>query len=174
MSLVETWDALRARRNVRAFTQQPVPQEDLDRILEAGRRAPSASNWQPWDFVVVTDRAQLQRLSGVWQGAKHVAGAAAAIAIVAPQPQDARRANLLQYDLGQATMAIAIAAADLGVGTGHAAAEDQDLARDVLGFPEDRFLAYIMSVGYPADRPLRVIEHPDRRPFDEVVHAGRW
>jgi nitroreductase len=174
MSLMETWDALRARRNVRSFAAQPVAPQDLDRILEAGRRAPSAGNWQPWDFVVVTDRAQLERLSGVWRGAGHVAGAAAAIAIVAPQPEDARQANLLQYDLGQATMAIAVAAADLGLGTGHAAAEDQDLAREVLGLPDDRFLAYILSVGYPADRPLRVIERPDRRPFEQVVHHGRW
>jgi nitroreductase len=174
MVVMQTWDALRARRNVRSFTEQPVAQGELDQILEAGRRAPSAGNWQPWDFVVVTDRAVLQRLSGVWRGAGHVAGAAAAIAIVAPEPQDARQASLLQYDLGQATMAIAIAAADLGLGTGHAAAEDQDLARDVLGMPADRFLAYLLSVGYPADRPLRVIKSPDRRPFAEVVHRERW
>jgi nitroreductase len=171
---METWDAIRARRNVRAFTDQPVAADDLDRILEAGRRAPSASNWQPWDFVVVTDRPQLQRLAGVWRGAGHVAGAAAAIAIVSPMPDDARHSNLLQYDVGQATMAMAIAAADLGVGTGHAAAEDQPLAREVLGLPEDRFLAYVLSVGYPADRPLKVIHRPDRRPLAEVVHYGRW
>jgi nitroreductase len=70
---VETWDALRARRNVRQFTEEPVPDEALDRILEAGRRAPSAGNWQPWDFVLVTDTAQLDELAKVWQGAKHVA-----------------------------------------------------------------------------------------------------
>jgi nitroreductase len=171
---METWDALRARRNVRTFTVQPVEAHDLEQILEAGRRAPSAGNWQPWDFVVVTDRTELERLSGVWRGAFHVAGAAAAIALVAPQPDDERQSRLLQYDLGQVTMALAIAAADLGLGTGHAAAEDQELARDVLGFPDDRFLAYLLSVGHPADRPLRVIERPDRRPFDEVVHRGRW
>lgn len=171
---METWDALRARRNVRTFTPQPIASSDLDQILEAGRRAPSAGNWQPWDFVIVTDRAQLQRLSGVWRGAGHVAGASVAIAIVAPQQEDARSATLLQYDLGQVTMAMAIAAADLGLGTGHAAAQNQELARDVLGFPDDRFLAYLLSVGYPADRPLRVIQRPDRRPFEEVVHRGRW
>lgn len=171
---METWDVLRARRNIRSFTTQPVTQQDLDRILEAGRRAPSASNWQPWDFVVVTDRAQLQRLSGVFRGAGHVAGAAAAIAIVAPRTPGVRQAQLLQYDLGQATMALALAAADLGLGTGHAAVEDQDLAREVLGFPEDRFLAYILSVGYPADRPLHIIKQPNRRPFEQVVHRGRW
>jgi nitroreductase len=174
MLVMETWDALRARRNVRSFTSQPVAPHDLDQVLEAGRRAPSAGNWQPWDFVVVTDRDELQRLAGVWRGAGHVAGAAAAIAIVAPQPKDDRQGTLLQYDLGQVTMALAIAAADLGLGTGHAAVADQDLAREVLGFPDDRFLAYLLSVGYPAERPLRVIKNPDRRPFDEVVHRGRW
>jgi nitroreductase len=171
---METWDALRARRNVRMFTPQAIAPPDLDRILDAGRRAPSASNWQPWDFVVVTDRDQLERLAGVWRGAGHIARAAAAVAIVAPRVDDARRAGLLQYDLGQATMAMMIAAADLGIGTGHAAAEDQDLARELLGFPEDRFLAFLFGLGYPADRPLRVIRRPDRRPFDEVVHRGHW
>jgi nitroreductase len=121
---VETWDALRARRNVRQFTDQAVPDEALDRVLEAGRRAPSAGNWQPWDFVVVTDRSQLVELAKVWQGARHVAGAAAAIAIVAPEPRDDRQSALLQFDLGQAVYAMTIAAADLGVGTGHAAATD--------------------------------------------------
>ena len=171
---MQTWDAMRARRNVRQFTEQSVPDEALDRILDAGRRAPSASNWQPWDFVLVTIRAELVELAKVWQGARHVAGAAAAIAIVAPEPEDDRQAALLQYDLGQATYAMTIAAADLGVGTGHAAAADQDQARAVLGFPLGRFLAYILSVGYPADKPLAVIERLNRRPFDDVVHRGRW
>ena len=171
---METWDAMRARRYVRQFTQEPVPGEPLDRILDAGRRAPSAGNWQPWDFVLVTDRHQLVELAEVWQGAKHVAGAAAAIAIVAPQPQDDRQSALLQYDLGQATYAMTVAAADLGVGTGHAAADDQDRARAVLGFPDGRFLAYVLSVGYPADKPLAVLHRLNRRPFDEVVHRGRW
>jgi nitroreductase len=165
---------MRARRNVRQFTDQPVPDDALDRILEAGRRAPSAGNWQPWDFVLVTDRAQLVELAKVWQGARHVAGAAAAIAIVAPEPKDARQSELLQYDLGQATYAMTVAAADLGIGTGHAAATDQDQAKAVLGFPEGRFLAYLLSVGYPSDKPLAVIQRLNRRPFEEVVHRGRW
>ena len=149
---VETSDALRARRNVRQFTEQPVPDEALDRILEAGRRAPSAGNWQPWDFVLVTDRAQLVELAKVWQGAKHVAGAAAAIAIVAPEPQDDRQSALLQYDLGQATYAMTVAAADLGVGTGHAAAADQDQSGRFWVSPRDVSWPYVLSVGYPADK----------------------
>jgi nitroreductase len=171
---METWDAMRSRRNVRQFTDQPVADEALDRILDAGRRAPSAGNWQPWDFVLVTDRAQLIELSKVWQGAGHVARAAAAIAIVAPEPQDDRQSAILQFDLGQATYAMMIAAADLGVGTCHAAAADQDQAKAVLGFPEGRFLAFILSAGYPADKPLTVLRRLNRRPFEEVVHRGTW
>jgi len=73
---METWDAIRARRNVRSYTSQPIEAADLDRILEAGWRSPSASNRQKWNFVVVTDREQLQALSTVWQGAGHIAGSA--------------------------------------------------------------------------------------------------
>jgi nitroreductase len=171
---VETWDALRARRDVRRFAERPVPSEALDRILEAGRRAPSAGNWQPWDFVLVTNRAQLVELARVSQSAGHVAAAAAAIAIVAPEPRDGGQSALVHYDLGQATYAMTVVAADLGVGTGHAASTDQDQARAVLGFPQDHLLAYVLSVGYPSDRPLAVIERLNRRPFEEVVHRGRW
>jgi nitroreductase len=52
--------------------------------------------------------------------------------------------------------------------------EDQALARKLLGLPEDRFLAYLLSVGYPADGPLRPLKRLNRRPFDEVVHRDRW
>jgi nitroreductase len=83
---MQTWDAITARRNVRAFSADAIPPADLDRILEAGRRSPSSQNWQPWDFVLVTDRAQLRELSRVFRGAYHVAQAAAAIAIVVPSP----------------------------------------------------------------------------------------
>jgi nitroreductase len=171
---METWDAITSRRNVRNFEDRPVPEEDLDRILEAGRRAPSSRNWQPWDFVVVTDRDQLAELAKVWPHGQHVADSAATIALILPRTDDARQREIAHYDLGQATMSMLIAAADRGIGTGHSAVGDQDLARRVLGLPEDRFAAYLVDLGYPADRPLRPIRKPNRRPFDEVVHRGRW
>src|SRR5438876_9848943 len=110
---METWDAIRARRDVRQYTDQALPPEQLERTLEAGRRSPSSSNWQPWDFVVVTDREQLERLSQVWQGAAHVARSAATIALIAPAPKNDGERDRAQYDLGQATMSIMLTAADL-------------------------------------------------------------
>ena len=170
---METWEAIRSRRNVRSFDGRPVPEDHLGEILEAGRRAPSSQNWQPWDFVVVTDRAQLEELATVWQGAGHVATSAATVAIVAPEVEDERR-TIEYFDLGQAAASMMIAAADLGIGSGHAAVADQALARRILGLPEDRFCAHLVPLGYPAERPLVPLRRPDRRPFEEVVHRGRF
>jgi nitroreductase len=171
---METWDAIRARRNVRIYDDRPITPEQLDRILEAGRRSPSASNRQKWDFVVVIDPDQLKELSTVWVGARHLAGARAAIVLVLPEPEAERYLTIDQYDLGQATMAMLLAATDLGIGTGHSAVGDQAAPRRILGVPEDHTCAYMVALGFPADRPLKPILKPDRRPFDEVVHRGRW
>jgi nitroreductase len=170
---METWDAISSRRDVRSYTDQPIAPAELDRILEAARRAPSSSNQQRWDFVVCTERPRLQELAKVWRHGGHVATSAATIALVVPDA-DASTRESIQFDLGQAAMSIMLAAADLGIGSGHSVVEDQDLARRVLGFPDDRSCALLIPLGYPADRPLRPIRRPNRRPFDEVVHRERW
>jgi len=171
---VETWDAIRARRNVRHYQDRPIPGEELDRILEAARRTPSSVNRQRWDFVVVTDRARLEELAEVWRGAGHVARSAATIALIAPREDDPATRESIHYDLGQATMSIMLAAADAGIGSGHAAVADEELAAGILGLPGDRVCAWLIALGYPADRPLAPIERPDRRPFDDVVHRHGW
>ena len=171
---METWDAIRARRNVRTYLDRTIAAGELDRILEAGWRSPSASNRQPWDFVVVTDRNRLQELTTVWMGARHLAGAAAAVVMTLRQPEEESYLTIDQYDLGQATMAMMLSAADLGIGSGHSAIGDQVVCRRILGIPENRICAYMLALGYPADRPLKPIAHPDCRPFDEVIHRGGW
>jgi nitroreductase len=169
---MQTWEAITSRRNVRSFADRPIPAADLDRILEAGRRSPSSQNWQPWDFVLVTDRELLTELAKVWRGAGHVAHSAATIVVVGPAADNPfRRAQL---DLGQATMQMMLAAADLGIGSCHAGIEDLPRVRELLGIPDDRDWALLISLGYPADRPLTPIKNPDRRPFDDVVHRGHW
>jgi nitroreductase len=169
---MQTWEAIVSRRNVRAFDDRPIAAADLDRILEAGRRSPSSQNWQPWDFIVVTDRARLRELAGVWRGAGHVAGSAATIVVIGPAADN--EFGRAQFDLGQATMSMLLAAADLGIGSCHAGVADLNLARELLGFPADRDWAFLISLGYPADRPLIPVRNPRRRPFGEVVHRDRW
>ena len=171
---METWDAIRARRNVRQYADRPIDPHHLDRVLEAGRRSPSSSNRQRWDFVVCTDRRQLQELSKVWRGAGHVASSAATVALLAPRAEDLHTRASIDYDLGQVTLSMMLAAADLGIGSGHASVADQELAREILGHPEDRRCAYLIALGYPAGPPLAPLRRPDRRPFAEVVHRGHW
>lgn len=171
---METWDAIRSRRNVREFADRPIGDEDLNQILEAGRRAPSSRNAQPWDFVVVTDRAQLTELAGVWRGGGHIAHSAATIVIVLPTLDGSDQSARAAFDVGQASMQMMIVAADRGIGSGHSAVGDQDRARELLGFPDDRSAYIMIDFGYPADRPLAPIGRPDRRAFEEVVHRGRW
>jgi predicted phosphodiesterase len=105
-----------------------------------------------------------------------VAGAAAAFALIAPEPEDERWRELLQYDLGHATILIMLAAAELGIGTAHASVLDQELARSVLGRPEDRFCAYLISVGHPRDGRLAPLKRLNRRPLEPVVrgNADGW
>lgn len=174
LNLVETWDVIRARRNVRAYEDREIAPGDLDRILEAGWRSPSASNRQHWDFVLVTDPGQLLELSTVWTAAGHLAKARAAIVLVLPEPEDERYRTIDHYDLGQATMAMMLAGADLGIGSGHSAVGNQEACRRILGIPPDHLCAYMLAFGYPEGRPLQPIVKPKRRPFDEVVHRGHW
>jgi nitroreductase len=174
---MQTWEAIRSRRNVREFSDLPIADDHLDEILESGRRAPSSRNWQPWDFVVVRDRETLRKLSGVSPGAGHVATAAAAIALVAPDEKGSAAGppwSRVQFDLGQVAMSLMLAAAGLSIGSGETGVADQGLARDLLGFPADRFCGYVISLGYPADRPLTLIRRPDRRSLGEIVHRERW
>ena len=171
---METWDAITARRNVREFADRAIPDAALDRVLEAGRIAPSSQNNQPWDFVVVTDRDLLRELSTVWRGGGHIANAAAAIALVISDEQEPRVRERNRFDIGQATMQMMIAAADQGIGSGHSSVGDQDLARSVLHVPGDKLVAFVIDLGYPADRPLRSGTRLKRRPFEDVVHRNGW
>lgn len=171
---METWDAIRARRNVRTYEDRPIASENLERILEAARRSPSSTNQQLWDFVLCTDREILEHLAKTWRYARHVRGSAATVVLVAPLPTDQDSRDWIMYDMGQATMSMMLAAADRGIGSCHAALNDQALPRQLLGIPEDRFCVGLVAFGYPVDRPLAPIERPKRRPFDDVVHRERW
>lgn len=168
LNLVETWDVIRARRNVRAYEDREIAPGDLDRILEAGWRSPSASNRQHWDFVLVTDPGQLLELSTVWTAAGHLAKARAAIVLVLPEPEDERYRTIDHYDLGQATMAMMLAGADLGIGSGHSAVGNQEACRRILGIPPDHLCAYMLALGYPEGRPLQPIAKPNG------AHSTKW
>ncbi len=172
---METWDAIRARRNVRNCLPDPI----ADGMIEPDRRGGLAGTVGIKSPAVgLRDRHRSrptpENSSTVWRGAGRIASAPAAIALVVPAPSDERAKLIDQCDLGRATPAMAIAATDLGIGSGHSSVGDQDKAREILGVPDDHLVSTCSGSDARADRPFKPIDRPDRRPFEEVVHRGRW
>jgi nitroreductase len=170
------WDAIRSRRVIRRFADRPLADEALDRILRAGRRANSSKNSQRWAFIVCRDRAHLRELAAVGPWAGHLAGAAVGVALVTPDPQRTGAPLSVMFDLGQAADSMTLAAWDLGIGSVPATVYRHDLARELLGYPEDHHCEFLLSFGYPADPAdlTRPLKPGGRRPLEELVHDERW
>lgn len=173
---VDVWTAIITQRAVRSFSDHPVSDEALERILEAGRRAPSSTNSQPWEFIVVRDRELLTRLAEVGRFAGHLADATLAVALIAQDHADPELRSADAYDLGHATQNMMLAALEMGIGSVHAAVWWPQMSRDLLGLPQDRRCDYLVSLGYPArdgllDAPRRRVP---RRPLEELIHRDRW
>jgi nitroreductase len=173
---MDVWSAIRTKRMVRRFEARPLVDDHLTRIVDAGRHAGSSKNQQRWDFVVLQQAERLRRLSEVGPYAGHIAGAAAAVALVTPDPRAPGGSLSLAWDAGLAAQNMMLAAWQLGIGSCPATVYEQDLAREVLGYPADRFCGWILSFGYPAD-PSDLTRPPragGRKPLAEVVHRERW
>ena len=119
--------AIRMKRAVREFTDDPIPEQLLTAVVNAGRRAQSAKNRQAWHFIIAQDREVLVELSQLGQFAKQLAGAAAAIVILTPDP--AERWSIM-FDAGQAAAYMQLAAWELGIGSCPVSIYEPDRARD--------------------------------------------
>lgn len=148
---MNTWDAIRTRRNVRRFTDRAVPDEHLDRIVAAAALAPSSMNEQRWAFIICRERDRLEELSRAGDYADHVAGAAAAIAFLTPRVADAAERESIAFDLGQAVENAMLAAWEVGIGSCHASVYDERVVRTALGYPPELSCDLIVSFGYPHD-----------------------
>jgi nitroreductase len=173
---MSVWDAVTSRRVIRRFADRPLDDEQLERILNAGRRANSSKNQQRWAFIVCRDRAHLRELAAVGPYAGHLAGAAVGIALVTPDPAKTRAPLSVMFDVGQAADSMMLVAWELGIGSVPATVYEHDLARSLLGYPADHHCEFLLSFGYPADpenltRPLRA---GGRRPLDDLIHDERW
>jgi len=166
-------EVIRLKRAVRDFSSEPLPQDTIHAILNAGRRSQSSKNSQPWHFIAIQDKKILKALSecGTWAG--HLAGAALGVAILTPDPTEKFQT---MFDAGQAAAFMQLAAWELGVGSCPASIYEPDKARQLLGFPPEMHLRIALSFGYPADAS-QLIATPakgGRRTFDEAVHWERW
>ena len=176
MTADAVWKAVRSKRAIRRFADRPLEPDHLDRILNAGRRAHSSKNQQRWAFVVCQDRAHLQELSKVGPYAGHLAGAAAGIALVIPDPKIADAPLSVLFDIGQAADSMMLVAWELGIGSVPATVYEHDLAQRLLGYPDGQHCEFLLSFGYPAD-PADMTRPPKaggRLPLDDVAHWERW
>ncbi|GLV54044.1 nitroreductase family protein [Dictyobacter sp. S3.2.2.5] len=163
-------DLIRTQRATRQYSQQAVSEADIQTIVNAGRRAQSSNNQQPWYFVVVRDRETLQRLAACGKYADHVPHAAFALALISSDAGGAA-----DFDLGQAAAYLQLAAWDLGIGSCITWMHFSEKAKTVLNVPADLNFHVVLSFGYPV--PQQKLQSPKkdgRKPFDEVVHWERW
>jgi len=161
---MDALEAIRRRRSVRSFTGDPVPREDLEKIVDAGRLAASGHNRQPWDFIVVTDRGMIDRLK---IAAQWMDRAGAIIAVVIDPS-----AEFWLEDGSAAVENMLIASTALGYGScwleGDTLPREEEL-KALLGVPSARRLLTLVPIGVPAEWPTK-----QKKPLEEVIHWERW
>ncbi|MBZ0291282.1 MAG: nitroreductase family protein [Anaerolineae bacterium] len=171
--MMDVWEAIRTKRAIRHFTNDPLPDEVVERILDAGRRSQSSKNSQPWQFVAVRDRDTLQKLSRMGDYLSHVAGAALCVVILVPAENE--RSAWHMFDAGQSASYMQLAAQAMGVGSCLGTIYQPEATRDLLGFPADWQARLLISFGYPDPNHERQGQgKAGRQNFDEVVHWDRW
>jgi nitroreductase len=166
-------DAIRLKRAIRKFTDQPIPEKSILTILNAGRRAQSSKNSQPWHFIAIIDKFILKQFSECGEWAGHLAGAALGVAMLSENPSEKFQRP---FDLGQAAAYMQLAAWDLGIGSCLASIYDTEKARELLGFPKELHLRIAISFGYPSEQNTLTFapKKGGRRPINEVIHWNKW
>jgi PAS domain S-box-containing protein len=166
-------ESIRTKRAVREFQDVPIPEDLVKAILNAGRRAQSSKNSQPWHFVAIREKTVLKALAACGQWAGHLEGAALGVALLSEDP--ANRFQIL-FDLGQSAAYMQLAAWEQGIASCMATIYNSDQARQVLGFPEELHIRFAISFGYPLieNPPPLPVKKGGRRSFDEVVHWEHW
>lgn len=161
-------EVIRTKRAVRQFTDKPLTEGAIRLILNAGRRAQSSKNTQPWHFIAIWDRAILRQLAECGAYAGHLARAPFAVALVASTADS--------FDLGQAAAYMQLAAWELGIGSCIASMWEPEKAKAILGIPQDLQFDVAISFGYPlpSREQLSAPKPNGRKPFDEVVFWECW
>ena len=157
-------EAIGKRRSVRKYTGEAIPREDLEKIVDAGRLAATGGNRQPWDFVVVTDRAMVERLK---VAAEWMEKAAAIIAVV----MDPSSRWWIE-DGSAAVENMLIASTALGYGScwleGYTLPHEEEFKK-LLDVPKEKRLLTLVPIGVPAEEPTR-----EKRSLQEVLHWERY
>ena len=166
-------EAIRTKRAVRTYRDEPLPDDVVRRILHAGRRAQSSKNDQPWHFLVIRDRTTLEGLAATSPNLAYIAGAKLCVALVTPLPS---QKQTILFDAGQAAACMQLAAWELGVVSCLGTFYELEKARALLGLPRDRHLHLVVAFGWPRseDARPRPGRKGGRRRLEEIVRWERW
>jgi len=169
---MNVFDAITKRRSIRAYKPDPIPEDKLNRVLEAARLAPSAKNRQPWKFIVVKDPTIRQALVPACKGQRFVGEAPVVIVGVAETTDYVLTCGIPAHiiDIAIAMTQITLQAMEEGLGTCWIGAFYQDEVKKVLGIPPDKQVVELMTLGYPAESPA---PRP-RKSFEEVFVFDRY
>jgi nitroreductase len=167
---VDAFTAVVSKREVRAYGPEPLPEDAVRRVLEAGRLAGSSGNRQRRRFVVLRDRALLEAAAQAVWTPPNLLGAALVVAVVVGGK------GPLGFDAGRAAQNMMLAAWGEGIGSCPNGVADAERMRDALGLGSDEQVATVLSFGYPARRadperrtPDEWIARADRLAFEDVV-----
>lgn len=165
---MDVFDAVKARSSVRAYDPKPIPKESLDRVLESGRLAPSAMNYQPWRFIVVTDETKRRELSKE-RYAKFLKESPVVIVGCGD-----RKGSPEWYavDTTIALQNMVLTATSEGLGTCWIGSFDEDRVRELLSIPDELAVVALLSVGYPRkklDLTAMMTKAKDRKSLEEIV-----
>ena len=173
---MHVYDAIKARRAVRKFSDQPVARADIEKIVNAGRLSGSAKNRQPWTFIVVEERDTLQQLVACGSWCTHVAGATFAVVLVVDDLHEPHTLTT-PFDLGRTSQNMILTAWEMGIGSVMGTIYEQDIAHAALSIPKDKDVPWLISFGYPdaehdpRNRPPR---KEGREALDQVLRWGQW
>ena len=154
MTDLSTFDTILSRRSIRSYRSDPLPAQDIRRILEAARQAPSAANRQPVHFVIVRDPERKRQLGAACAAQHWIADADLIVVCLGNPPQSPK---WYQVDAAIAMEHLVLAATALGYGTCWIGAFSEPAVRQLVGAPDDSRVIALTPLGIP-------IEHPDQRP----------
>jgi len=163
---MEAFEALTTRRSVRQFERRPVAPQLLERIMDAGRLAPTARNEQPWEFVVITEAGTRGEIAALADNGRFIAEAPVCIVVLA------RPTRYYLEDGSAATANMLLAAHASGLGACWVAGDKKPYATQVVslcGAPADLKLVSMIAIGYPKQVPA-----PNKRPLQDVIHRERF
>ncbi len=164
--------AIRDRRSVRSYEKKDVPQDVLEKVLQAARLAPSANNRQPWRFVIVRDPARRQALAKAAKEQQFVAEAPVVIAAVALEPDRIMTCGVPAWavDVAIAVDHITLAAVEHGLGSCWIGAFYQEDVKKILSIPAEYKVVALLPLGYPQDKA----RFKNRKSLDEIVCYDVW